>query len=86
MQCGIRHRLLSELPRADRLPNCGKTRLERTWATWHYSANRDLVALMHLGGWRSEKTVSRYAHVNVAHLAQSIAALSTLSPVQNHRN
>jgi len=46
-----------------------------TWATWHYAANRDLVALMELGGWRSEKMVLRYAHMNVSHLAHSIAAL-----------
>jgi integrase len=46
-----------------------------TWATWHYAANRDLVALMELGGWKSEKMVLRYAHMNVAHLARSIAAL-----------
>lgn len=46
-----------------------------TWATWHYAANRDLVALMKLGGWKSEKMVLRYAHVNVSHLAPSIAAL-----------
>jgi integrase len=53
-----------------------------TWATWHYSANRDLVALMHLGGWRSEKMVLRYAHMNVAHLSQSIAALPWAKSVQ----
>lgn len=35
-----------------------------TWATWHDAANRDLVGLMHLGGWRSEKMVLRYAHMN----------------------
>jgi integrase len=46
-----------------------------TWATWHYAANRDLPALMKLGGWKSEKMVLRYAHVNVAHLAQTIDAL-----------
>jgi len=46
-----------------------------TWATWHYAANRDLPALMSLGGWKSEKMVLRYAHVNVGHLAKSIAAL-----------
>ena len=46
-----------------------------TWATWHYAANRDLVALMQLGGWKSEKMVLRYAHMNVAHLAKSMAAL-----------
>ena len=46
-----------------------------TWATWYYAANRDLTALMHLGGWKSEKMVLRYAHMNVGHLAASIAAL-----------
>ncbi|HZP75396.1 MAG TPA: site-specific integrase [Pseudolabrys sp.] len=46
-----------------------------TWASWHYAANRNLPALMELGGWSSEKMVLRYAHVNVAHLADSICAL-----------
>jgi integrase len=45
-----------------------------TWATWHYAANRDIVALMKLGGWKSERMVLRYAHVNVAQLAASIDA------------
>jgi integrase len=36
-----------------------------TWATWHYQANRDLAALMRLGGWKSERMVLRYAHTNV---------------------
>lgn len=46
-----------------------------TWATWHYAKNRNLGALMHLGGWRSERMVLRYAHVNVAELAHTIAGL-----------
>jgi integrase len=45
-----------------------------TWATWHYAANRDLVALMKLGGWKSERMVLRYAHINVSQLAPSIDA------------
>jgi integrase len=45
-----------------------------TWATWHYAANRDLIALMKLGGWKSERMVLRYAHVNVSQLAPSINA------------
>lgn len=45
-----------------------------TWATWHYAANRDLFALMQLGGWRSLEMVKRYAHVNVTQLAPSIEA------------
>ena len=46
-----------------------------TWATWHYRANRDLPALMELGGWKSVSMVMRYAHVNTAHLAGSINAV-----------
>jgi integrase len=46
-----------------------------TWATWHYARNKDLTALMHLGGWRSYSMVLRYAHMNVSHLAPSIDAL-----------
>jgi integrase len=46
-----------------------------TWATWHYAANRDLGALMRLGGWKSEKMVLRYAHVNVGELAHTIEML-----------
>jgi hypothetical protein len=30
---------------------------------------------MELGGWKSERMVLRYAHTNVAHREQSIAAL-----------
>jgi len=43
-----------------------------TWATWHYAANRDLLALMKLGGWKSLAMVERYAHVNVDQLAPTI--------------
>jgi len=46
-----------------------------TWATWHYQANRDLIGLMKLGGWKSLKMVERYAHVNTTHLAPSILAM-----------
>jgi integrase len=46
-----------------------------TWATWHYKANRDLGALMRLGGWKSERMVLRYAHVDVGELKTTINAL-----------
>jgi integrase len=46
-----------------------------TWATWHYAANRDLLKLMTLGGWKTISMVQRYAHVNTEHLADSIMAL-----------
>lgn len=47
-----------------------------TWATWHYAENRDLLALMRLGGWKSLAMVERYAHVNTANFAPSIARIS----------
>jgi integrase len=49
-------------------PHCCR----HTWATWHYAKNRDLLALQRLGGWKSLAMVTRYAHVNVGELAQTI--------------
>jgi len=46
-----------------------------TWATWHYTMNRDLSGLMKLGGWKSERMVMRYAHVNVGELQHTIDRL-----------
>jgi integrase len=46
-----------------------------TWATLHYAKNRDLGALMRLGGWKSERMVLRYANVNVDELRHTIEAL-----------
>ncbi len=56
-----------------------------TWATWHYAANRNLAALMELGGWKSEAMVMRYAHVNSDHLRASIAALPGTKSAQSGR-
>jgi integrase len=46
-----------------------------TWATWQYAANRDLGALKRLGGWKSDRMVLRYAHVNFGELADTIDRL-----------
>jgi integrase len=46
-----------------------------TWATWHYQLNRDIGGLMKLGGWKSERMVMRYAHVNVGELQHTINKL-----------
>jgi hypothetical protein len=35
---------------------------------------RAWIALMKLGGWKSERMVLRYAHVNVSQLAPSVNA------------
>jgi integrase len=46
-----------------------------TWATWHYIANRDIGALMRLGGWKTPAMVFRYTHINASDLAPSQARL-----------
>lgn len=46
-----------------------------TWASWHYAENRDLAALMALGGWKTVAMVLRYAHVNVSNLAPGVMRL-----------
>lgn len=46
-----------------------------TWATWYYAANRDVRALMELGGWKTMSMVARYTHVNTSHLAPSISKM-----------
>jgi integrase len=51
-----------------------------TFATWHYTENRDIGGLMKLGGWKSERMVMRYAHVNVGELQHTINKL----PGGNH--
>jgi integrase len=53
-----------------------------TWATWHYAANRDPVALKELGGWKSDAMVMRYAHVNTDHLRAGIEALPSTKSAQ----
>jgi integrase len=49
-----------------------------TWATWHYEKNRDLIGLMHDGGWQSLRMVQRYAHVNLEHRRAAFEALPKL--------
>lgn len=47
--------------------------LRHTWASWHVMAGTSLRALMELGGWRSIKSVLRYAHLSPEHLASDAA-------------
>jgi integrase len=49
-----------------------------TWATWHFAAHHDLIALQTLGGWRSLKMVARYAHANTDSYRDGINALPSL--------
>ena len=50
-----------------------------TWASWHYAENRDLLALQALGGWKSIQMVTRYAHLNAAHLAPGVHAMPAMA-------
>ena len=55
-----------------------------TWATWHYTAHHDLIALQKLGGWRSLAMVSRYAHANVETYRKGIEELPSLCAESAH--
>jgi integrase len=55
--------------------------LRHTWASWHVMAGTSLRALMELGGWRSYKSVLRYAHLSPEHLASDAARVEGLAPL-----
>jgi integrase len=55
--------------------------LRHTWATWHYAARRDLVALQTLGGWRSLAMVTRYPHASSERHLESINALPAFGEI-----
>jgi integrase len=52
--------------------------LRHTWASWHVMAGTSLRSLMDLGGWRSIKSVLRYAHLSPEHLAGDAARVEGL--------
>lgn len=56
-----------------------------TWATWHYQQNRDLNALMRLGGWKSERMVLRYAHINLGEVEHTITAMPAIGHAPKRR-
>ena len=45
--------------------------LRHTWASWHVQAGTSLHELMELGGWRTYKTVLRYAHLAADQLSSA---------------
>lgn len=53
--------------------------LRHTWASWHVMAGTSLRSLMELGGWRSYKSVLRYAHLSPEHLAADAARVEGLA-------
>lgn len=53
--------------------------LRHTWASWHVMAGTSLRSLMELGGWRSYKSVLRYAHLSSEHLARDAAKVEGLA-------
>lgn len=60
--------------------------LRHTWASWHVMAGTSLRALMELGGWRSYKSVLRYAHLSPEHLASDAARVEGLAPLLNQKS
>lgn len=59
--------------------------LRHTWASWHVMAGTSLRSLMELGGWRSYKSVLRYAHLSPEHLAQDAARVEGLAQELHQR-
>lgn len=46
------------------------------WASHCVMASIDLITIMHMGGWKSLKTVQRYASVGTGHMRESINRLN----------
>lgn len=67
------------------IKRCRPHDLRHTWATWFYAENRDLRALMELGGWKSISMVERYTHVNPDHLKGLIARLPNWAKSVQHK-
>jgi len=51
-----------------------------TWATWHYAENRNVRALMELGGWKTISQVQRYTHINREELRGGVERLANTVP------
>lgn len=54
--------------------------LRHTWATRHIMSGTPLYALQELGGWSSDKTVRKYAHLSVQYLqshANNVSKIGT---------
>ena len=62
--------------------------LRHTWASWHVQGGTPLHELMALGGWKTYKTVLRYAHLSSGGLhdaARRVEGRITLHPKQSDR-
>ena len=46
--------------------------MRHTWASWHYSWNKDVIQLKTLGGWRKTEMVERYTHLAPRNLRQDL--------------
>jgi integrase len=56
-----------------------------TWATWHCTAHKDLIALQKLGGWHTLAMVTRYAHANSDNDLAGINELPSLGEKSGER-
>ncbi|WP_138423689.1 tyrosine-type recombinase/integrase [Maritimibacter alexandrii] len=48
--------------------------LRHTWATWHWSQNRDLLELMRSGGWKKSDVAMAYTKLAPADLGEQLLA------------
>lgn len=46
--------------------------LRHTWASWHAQTGTPLIYLRELGGWKTMRSVERYAHLSTAHLREYV--------------
>lgn len=52
--------------------------LRHTWSSWHVQAGTPLHELMELGGWKTYKTVLRYAHLAADQLSDAAKRIDNL--------
>ena len=52
--------------------------LRHTWASWHVQSGTPLHELMELGGWKTYKTVLRYAHLAADQLSSAAGRIDNV--------
>jgi len=60
--------------------------LRHTWASWHYSLNKDLLLLKRDGAWDTLEMVERYTHLGSDDLADEIRAYGWFSNPKSGQN
>ena len=53
--------------------------LRHTWASWHIQIGTPLFALQELEGWKTERMLRRYAHLDADHLRRTWAMRKSMA-------